>query len=62
MRVPSLLLISVAAAELARKALAQTSSQNTPQKSLMLRLAQMGVVNQNNKEESKTKDKDLFRF
>ena len=62
MRVPSLLLISVAAAELARKALAQTSSQKAPQKSLALRLAQMGRVSQNNKEESKAKGKDLFRF
>jgi len=56
MKVPSLLLISVAAAELARKALAQTSSQKSPHKSLVLRLAQMGRVNQNNKEGSKAKE------
>jgi len=42
MRVPSLLLISVAAAELTLKGRAQTSSQNSPQKSLTLRLIQMG--------------------
>jgi len=55
MKVPSLLLISVAAAELAKGA--QTSSQKSPQKSLPLWLAQMGRVGQKIKEESKTRNR-----
>ena len=53
MRLPSSHVIFVAAAELARKALAQTSSQKAPQKERIPRLAQMGRVRQKQKEKSK---------